>query len=529
MVMNPTKRTLGLILGTAMAAVAAGYALAGARGPVADGVQTAGLAALQPATDAMRAAATADLPRSPQDPIQEARRLGDAFAQVARRVTPAVVRIQTERTIPNPHADASSDRFREFFGVPEGEDMPDVFPEVTGGSGFLVTSGGLILTNNHVVEEAERITVTLSDKRMFEAELVGGDPTTDVAVVRIQSDGLPTVELGDSETARVGQWVLAVGNPGFSSISTLDFTVTSGILSAKGRPLGIIGRELRNERNPASRYVIEDFLQTDAVINPGNSGGPLVDLDGRVIGINTAIASETGFYQGYGFAIPISVAQRVMADLLEHGRVRRALLGVTINDVTTEDAEVYRLPDVSGVLVQDFGEDSPARRAGVRRHDVIVAVNGQKVERLAQLQRYIARHRPGETVRLTAIRYGTQVRFDVTLTEAPDFGGTPPAATPTPRRSEGLGLEFADLTPRLARQFGHSEAGGVVVSRVEPTSPAFRRDVRPRMKVLEINRQVVDSARAARAIVEAARPGEVVSLLLADVNGSTLIANVRVP
>src|SRR5690606_25910792 len=217
-------------------------------------------------------------------------------------------------------------------------------------------------------------TVTLVDKRTFEAEVVGRDPTTDVAVIKIDAKGLPAIPMGDSDQARVGEWVLAIGNPGFGDSRSLDFTVTGGIISAKGRPLDIIGRELQNHASPAASYAIEDFIQTDAVINPGNSGGPLVNLRGEVIGMNTAIASGTGFYQGYGFAIPINLARRVMSDLIEHGHVRRALLGINIVNVTPEDAEVFRLPEIAGALVEDFAEGSPAQRAGLQRGDVIVEV-----------------------------------------------------------------------------------------------------------------------------------------------------------
>src|SRR5690606_1867227 len=276
---------------------------------------------------------------SPSPALRDATDLSEAFIAIAELVTPSVVRIQVQRAATaSPHGPLPPG-FRDFFGLPDGAPQP----EIAGGSGFIVSPDGYILTNNHVIDGAERSTVTLVDKRSYTAEVVGRDPTTDVAVVRIDARDLPAARLGDSEDARVGEWVLAIGNPGFSEVSTLDFTVTSGIISAKGRPLQIIGSELQANRNPAAVYAIEDFLQTDAVINPGNSGGPLVNLRGEVIGINTAIASGTGFYQGYGFAIPVNLARRVMSDLIEHGHVRRALLGINIVNVTPEDAEVFRL------------------------------------------------------------------------------------------------------------------------------------------------------------------------------------------
>src|SRR5690606_7441476 len=214
------------------------------------------------------------------------------------------------------------------------------------------------LTNNHVIEGADRIQVTLLDKRTFEAEVIGGDRTTDVAVIRVRARGLPFLRLGDSDEARVGEWVLAIGNPGFEQASTLDFTVTSGIISAKGRPLYIINRELAAQDDAAATLAIEDFIQTDAVINPGNSGGPLVNLRGEVVGINTAIASLTGYYQGYGFAIPSNLARRVLRYLIEHGHVRRALVGITIADAHAADAVVCGLPVSHSELVVNVPPNS---------------------------------------------------------------------------------------------------------------------------------------------------------------------------
>jgi len=451
---------------------------------------------------------------------------------IAKSVTPAVVRIQTERRIQNPHANLPKDRLRDFFGQPRGDrDGPDLFPDITGGSGFIVSSDGIILTNNHVVHDAEKITVSLWDKRTYEGELVGGDPTTDVAVVRIHASNLPTVRLGDSDATDVGQWVLAIGNPGFQDLNTLDFTVTSGILSAKGRPLNVIRDELLAERNPAASYAIEDFLQTDAVINPGNSGGPLVGLDGDVIGINTAIASQTGFYQGYGFAIPINVARRVMRDIVEHGHVRRALLGISIADVGAEDAQVYSLPSIAGVLVQDFSDGSPAQKAGVRRNDVIVSVDDAPVSRVAQLQCVVAQHRPGTRVDLGIIRYGHRLNITVPLMEAPLAVAEKPdrPSTPAPHGPSGLGLEFTDVTQTLARQYGFDDAKGVVITRVEPTGAAFLKGIQPRYRVVAVDRQEIRSAEQVRSILDRLHSGDVASFLLRDAQGATLIANVRVP
>ena len=466
--------------------------------------------------------------RSPAT-LEEARAFSEAFADVAEIVIPAVVRIESEQTL-------DGSRLREMFDqLPEGHPAPE-FPAVAGGSGVLVSTDGLILTNNHVIAGAQRITVTLWDKRQFEATVVGTDPTTDLALILVDQGGLPAAALGDSDDLRVGEWVLAVGNPGFRdagfrSTSTLDFTVTSGIVSAKGRPLDVIREELARGGNPlAAIYAIEDFIQTDAAINPGNSGGPLVDLDGTVVGLNTAIASGTGTNQGYGFAVPINVARRVMADLLEHGRVRRPLLGISILNIGPEDAEVYGLDRISGVLVEDFADDSPAERAGLERHDVIVAVDGTPVERIGQFQRFVAGYEPGDVVTVDVIRYGDRERFRVRLTEA-DLGSSDVVRTSARRESEpqGLGLELVNLTASLARERGFDEPGGALIASVAPGSPADRRGVLRGAVIREINREPVRSVREAQAILDRLPSGAVASLLMARQDGGTLIRNVRIP
>jgi serine protease Do len=266
--------------------------------------------------------------------------VADAFAAVAQRITPAVVRIETEKL---PTERRGSWLPRPLQNLMPGDTTTSP-PEMAGGSGFIVSPDGYILTNNHVVEGADIITVTLHNKRSFQARVTGLDPTTDVALIKIDATALPYLPLGDSDRARVGEWVLAIGNPGFQDASTLDFTVTGGIISAKGRPLNVLNSGNGTELN----FAIEDFIQTDAAINPGNSGGPLVNIRGEAIGINTAIASTTGFNEGYAFAVPSNLARRVMTDLLEHGRVRRPLLGISIKDITQEDAEIYGLSVIAG-------------------------------------------------------------------------------------------------------------------------------------------------------------------------------------
>jgi serine protease Do len=459
--------------------------------------------------------------------VRQATSLSDAFIAIAETVTPAVVRIEVERAVDVDAMRAPTGTLEDLFG--RRPPPADPVPQLGGGTGFIVSSDGHILTNNHVIAGADRITVTLRDKRVLDARVVGTDPTTDVAVIKVEADGLPVARLGDSDGARVGEWVLAVGNPGFAGASTLDFTVTSGIISAKGRPLNVLGAELRLEDPAAAQYAIEDFIQTDAVINPGNSGGPLVDLSGTVIGINTAIASTTGYSQGYGFAIPSNLAQRVLRDLIAHGYVRRPLLGISIADVSPEDAEVYGLATIGGVVVEDFPPESPAQRAGMRRHDVIVAIEGTTVERVGHLQRLVALRQPGDAIRVSVVRYGEPLEFRVRLMEAAGNGPVTATEINALPRVPGIGLELEELTPLLARQLGYDRPGGALIARVVPASAAARKEIGENHRIAEIDGQAIDSVATARQILRAARAGQVLSLLVEWPDGRTYIANVRVP
>jgi serine protease Do len=494
-------------------------------GLLAFGGAVAGIA-LRPEPQAPAIVLPPSTPPAAREAVRQATSLSDAFITIAEAVTSSVVRIEVERSVtlePSPLPGGLRDLFD-----PLGEPAPgNAVPQVLGGSGFLVTSDGYILTNNHVVADADRIVVTLRDKRTLEAEIVGTDPTTDIAVIRVDARGLPSVALGDSDNARVGEWVLAIGNPGFADESPLDFTVTGGIISAKGRPLNILGAELLAADPVAAQYAIEDFIQTDAVINPGNSGGPLVDLRGTVIGINTAIASSTGYSQGYGFAIPSNLARRVMRDLIEYGYVRRPLLGISIADVTPEDAEVYDLPAIAGVVVEDFAAQSPAEQSGLQRHDVIIAVAGTPVDRVGQLQRLVALHEPGDTVPLSVVRYGTALDVPVRLVEAEGAGR--PARRQPPRPLAGIGLELEEMTPGLARQLGFAESGGVLVASVVPASPAARKNIGRDHRLVSIDRQPITSLSEARSLLRQAKSGAVLSLVMEYPDGRTYIANVRMP
>jgi serine protease Do len=271
------------------------------------------------------------------------------------------------------------------------------YEAVAGGSGVIISPDGYIITNNHVVDGGGRIEVSLSNKSTYTARLIGKDPNTDLALLKIEAFGLHPLRYGDSDGVQVGEWVLAVGNP-----FNLNSTVTAGIISAKGRSINIL----------PGLYSIESFIQTDAVVNPGNSGGALVNMEGDLIGINSAIMSETGGYEGYSFAIPSNLVKKIIRDLKEFGTVQRALLGVAIREVNNEIANDFSLPSVEGVLVTDVNSGSSAETAGVRMNDVIVGVNGIKTKSIPELQEQIARFRPGDAVSLDIIRYGKKIRKD---------------------------------------------------------------------------------------------------------------------
>ncbi len=319
------------------------------------------------------------------------------FVYAAEVATPTVVHIKS--TYPKPDVSDAypggpmDDWLKQFFGGPGGQNFhgqPMPQPQAAG-SGVIISSDGYIVTNNHVVKDAEKLEVSLYDNRTFEAELVGTDPNTDIALIKIDAKGLPFIKYGDSDKIRVGEWVLAVGNP-----FDLTSTVTAGIVSAKGRSIGIL-RE---------RYGIESFIQTDAAVNPGNSGGALVNLKGELIGINTAIATPTGTYAGYSFAVPVSIVHKVVSDLKEYGVVQRALLGiqiVNVNDPRLKDKDVNEL---HGAYIMEVNENSAAEEAGLKKGDVITEIDGHKVENVAELQDMVARHRPGDKIEVTFRRDG---------------------------------------------------------------------------------------------------------------------------
>jgi serine protease Do len=470
-----------------------------------------------------------EAPQVREAAVKPAMDLSDAFVNLADAVTPAVVRIESVRRGQPVDSEEIPDQFRRFFNLPEGDEAA---PRVAGGSGFIISEDGYILTNNHVVEGADQLTVFLSDRRYYQAEIIGNDPFTDVAVIKIDAgEPVPAMSFGDSDDVRVGEWVLAIGNPGFANSTQLDFTVTAGIVSARGRGLQLLQRDaIQRFGNDLAGYTIEDFIQTDAVINPGNSGGPMINLQGQVVGINSAIATNTGVYAGYGFAIPVNLARRVMEDLIEYGTVKRPRLGVQIEDVDPEDAEIYRLPSVSGILVDRVPDDGPAADI-LEAEDVIVALNGDPVGYVAELQAKIAGYRPGDRVTVTIYRDGSPMDVTIRLAEAPINDIPTRTATQTEFAVERLGINVEAMDAQTAELFGVAGGEGVILSNVARASPASRRGVAQYIgwRLLRINDSDVRTTEDVRTVLSGVEPGQIVQLYFEHPDGQNAFENVRMP
>lgn len=441
--------------------------------------------------------------------LDKVREIGKAFAEVAKGASPAVVYIQVEKTVtsspewgaPFPFGD---DFLRRFFGVPPGYQIPQQKRRVVGqGSGFIVSSDGYILTNNHVVGDADRVVVKLLDGREFKAKTIGTDPHTDIAVIKIDATDLPVLPLGDSDKLEVGEWVLAIGNP-----FGLSHTLTAGIVSAKGRTsLGITD--------------FEDFIQTDAAINPGNSGGPLINLAGQAIGINTAIFSQSGGYMGIGFAIPINLAKNIRDQLIAHGTVTRGYLGIVIQDLTPELAKTFGLKEAKGVLIAEVANGSPAEQAGLKQGDVIVELNGKPVESVGPFRNQVALIPPGTLVNLTLMRNGEHISVSVKIGKSPHKGRVAMSSSDILQK---LGFTVEDLTKDLAEQFGYQGETGVIVTQVLPGSVAQAAGIRPGTLIKEVNRRRVHNVQEFNKALALAAEKETVLMLIKNGQGSRYVA-----
>jgi len=435
-----------------------------------------------------------------------------AFIEVAEKVTPAIVQISVVSERESPH----DDFFFPFF-----RDMPR--EQRGSGSGIIISEDGYIITNNHVVENANRVNVGLYDRRNFSAKVIGTDPLTDLAVIKIDAENLPTAYLGDSDDLKVGQWVMAIGNP-----LSLASTVTAGIVSAIGRgQLNLI----------RDSYGVENFIQTDAVINPGNSGGALVDLSGAVVGVNSAIATRgTGTYIGYGFAIPINLAKAVAKDLIAHGSVSRGYIGVLIGEVDDAMAKSLGLERPRGIIVQDLVEGGAAEDADIRVGDVILKIDGREVNQTNQLQSYVATKTAGTDVTLTLFRDGKEIERTVTLKSRESDTKAEPIVDKTNEKKnesstssatfDDIGLTVRNLTKQEKDKF--KTENGVMISSVKPYGKAFDQKLIQGLVIVEADKKKVNNVNDLKEIFEE-KKGSAVLLKLQDAEGVTLFRGIEIP
>ncbi len=447
--------------------------------------------------------------------IAALRQMGKAFAEIAEKASPAVVSIRAEKVYSQPYYIMPDWPFGDDFD-PFGDDFFDRFfrrqsprsqqrqrnREVirpVQGSGFIISEDGYILTNNHLVGETKKVFVKVGEDSEIEAKVIGTDPDSDIAVIKVKKENLPFLELADSDALEVGEWVLAIGNP-----FALSHTVTAGIVSAKGR-------------SNVGLATYEDFIQTDAAINPGNSGGPLINLDAKVVGINTAIVSRSGGNMGIGFAIPINMAKSVYKQLIEEGKVTRGYLGVGPQDLTPEMAESLGLKDVKGVIIPEVKEGSPADKAGMKPGDVIVELEGKPINGSQDLSNKIAAIKPGTKVEIVVLRDGKRKTLTAELEERTAEQEIT-AEAKEPDRLETLGLSVQDLTDNIAERFGYEGLEGVIITNVESGSAAERKGLGAGMLIVEVNQKKVRDTEDFKEQIEKAEKGSNVLLLVRSRN-----------
>lgn len=442
-----------------------------------------------------------------------------SYADVVEKTSPAVVRIesQVKTNVSAPQApNGEEDFFKNFPMMPQQQQRPRV--ERGLGSGVIVNNEGIILTNAHVIDGADKITVILSNNKTYEAKLIGEDKPSDLAVIKIEGENFPFLTLGNSDNVRIGDIVLAIGNP-----LGVGQTVTQGIISAKGRRTGLSDGSLGS---------FQDFLQTDAAINRGNSGGALVNVSGELIGINSQILSPSGGSIGIGFSIPSNMAKSVMDQLVQNGKVRRGMLGVGIQDLTEKTAKALQLKETSGVLVNDVKEGSSAEKAGIKRGDIIISINGEKVEDGNVLRNKVAGTLPGSSIKIVVMREGKQEEFTATLDEfdlakAPTTNGEQSEKeVPSIENQSGkLGLSLRPLTPQIAKQLGLPESSsGLVVEEVDPNGAAAEEGISRGDVILTINQQPVKTLDEVKAILDKASDQPI--LLLISSKGRTVFLTV---
>jgi serine protease Do len=421
------------------------------------------------------------------------------FVAIVKKVKPAVVKVISESIVQS-RSPFGDDFFDQFFNAPQRQEKRS-----GEGSGFFISADGYILTNNHVVRDAVKVKILNIDKEEFTAKIIGTDPKTDLALLKINAKNVPFVELGDSSAVEVGEWVLAIGNP-FGQIST----VTAGIISAKGRQLGLA--------------MYEDFLQTDAAINMGNSGGPLINMKGEAIGINSTILTPSAGNIGIGFAIPTNMAKKVVNDLKSKGKVVRGWFGIQIQDISESDAKDLELA-AAGALIGRVEDNSPAQKAGLKRYDLIVAINGRAVKSAAELQMEIANSAPGDEIEVTIFRNRDKQTIKIKVSEAPDAIKDQAAAE---SKSLNLGMVLVKNTPALAQEFELKTAKGLVVQDVERGGAAAENGLKPGDIILAVNRSEVESVEQFKRILAGRRSGSTV-LLLINRNGDEVYRRFALP
>jgi len=441
-----------------------------------------------------------------------------AFTAISKEVLPTVVSIATSKMVKQSTGNDTWPPFwRDLFGQPDDRQGQQRLQGL--GSGVIVHRDGYILTNNHVIDNADDITVTLYDNRQFEAEIVGTDPLTEVAVIKIKGEDLPVARLGNSDHLEVGEWVLAFGNPLF-----LNSTVTAGIVSALGRSIDII--QDQNASETGGSYAIENFIQTDAAINPGNSGGALVNLRGEVIGINTAIATRTGGYQGYGFAVPVNLAKKIMNDLIEQGFVTRAWVGIGMRPVTGAIAERFNLDRPTGVIIDQVMKDSPAEKAGLKSLDIILTLDGKEVSQGNEVQNAIALKNPGDTVVFKILRDGEKQTIKVKLGQR-ETGKEKVAKTD--EELPALGLTVSNLTDEMRSRLGvYQHDNGVLVTGVQAYGAGADAGIRERDLITQIENHKIENESDYRDALKKFNKGSVVIFYLKRGNAE-LHAFVKLP
>jgi serine protease Do len=448
------------------------------------------------------------------------RESGKAFAEIAKEASPAVVSIRVEKvmeSVPgfsfgdNGGQDPFDDLFNRFFNdrLPKGHPMPKSKPQQRRphaqglGSGFIISPDGYILTNNHVVKDADNVKVQLTNGKEYTAKVIGADAPTDVAVIKVDANNLPTLKLGDSEALQVGEWVVAIGNPfGLSS------TLTVGVVSAKGRS----GMNIEE---------YEDFIQTDAAINMGNSGGPLLNVDGKVIGMNTAIVSQTGGSLGIGFAIPIDMVKTIYKQLIDKGSVTRGYLGIVIQPLTPELEKSFNLSIHKGILISEVAKDSPADKAGLKSGDVITEMNDELAEDIGRFRSHVAALEPGSKAELLIYRDGKEKTVTVEIGKLPSDAKVGLAE---PEAETHIGLQVQDLTPELAQQYGYEKDKGVIVTDVEEGSSAADEGIQPGMLIMQVERQPVTTVEKFQAAIKKAKSKNSVLLLVKQGKYSRFVA-----